>query len=108
MVLSEALRLIRVFHDVKQHELAERLGISKSYLSEIERGKKSPSIEIIRQYAAEFDMPVSSILFFSEQLNNQNQKSTEPDRIKGLIAEKAIRFLQFIEARTQNHGEETR
>lgn len=38
-MLSEALRLIRVFHDMKQTELAQRLGISKSYLSEIEKDR---------------------------------------------------------------------
>ena len=106
-MLSEALRLIRVFHDVKQNELAERLGISKSYLSELERGKKSPSMEVIQQYASEFQMPVSSILFFSEQLDNPSRESTEPDHLKGLIAGKVISFLQFIEARTIDHAEKT-
>ena len=107
MMLSEALRLIRVFHDLKQNELAERLGISKSYLSELERGKKSPSMEVIQQYASEFEMPVSSILFFSEQLDNPNRESPDPDHVQGLIAEKVISFLQFIEARTIGHVEKT-
>ena len=40
-MLSEALRLIRVFHDLKQTELADRLGVSKSYLSEIESGEEA-------------------------------------------------------------------
>ena len=40
-MLSEALRLIRVFHDMKQTELADRLSISKSYLSEIEGGEEA-------------------------------------------------------------------
>ena len=106
-MLSEALRLIRVFHDLKQNELAERLGISKSYLSELERGKKSPSMEVIQQYASEFEMPVSSILFFSEQLDNPNRESPDPDHVQGLIAEKVISFLQFIEARTIGHVEKT-
>ena len=106
-MLSEALRLIRVFHDVKQNELAERLGISKSYISEIEKGKKSPSMDIIQQYASEFQMPVSSILFFSEQLDTTNRELPEPDHLKGLIAGKVISFLQFIEARTKGHVEKT-
>ena len=106
-MLSEALRLIRVFHDVKQNELAERLDISKSYLSEIERGKKSPSMDVIQKYASEFQMPVSSILFFSEQLDDSNQKSPEPGRVKELIAGKVISFLQFVEVRTRDHAEKT-
>ena len=33
---GEVLRLLRVFNDIKANELAKQLGISKSYLSEIE------------------------------------------------------------------------
>ena len=62
---------------------------------------------IIQLYASEFQMPVSSILFFSEQLDDSNQKSSEPDRVKELIAGKVISFLQFIEARTRDHAEKT-
>ena len=105
-MLSEALRLIRVFHDVKKKQLAERLGISKSYLSEVETGKKSPSIEVIQKYASEFQMPVSSILFFSEQLDNPNRKSPEAERVRGIIAGRVISFLKFIEARAKDHAEE--
>lgn len=42
-MIGEALRLIRVYHDLKQSDLADRLGISQSHLSEIERSKKAPS-----------------------------------------------------------------
>jgi transcriptional regulator with XRE-family HTH domain len=58
-MLAEALRLIRVFHDMKQQELAERLGLSKSYVSELESGKKVPSIEVIQKYSDTFDIPAS-------------------------------------------------
>ena len=33
-MIGEALRLIRVFHDVKLNELAEQLDVSKGYISE--------------------------------------------------------------------------
>ncbi len=99
-MLSEALRLIRVFHDLKQAELASRIGLSNSYLSEIEKGKKTPTIEIIQKYAEEFSIPASSILFFSEQLADQTGKLKFPDSARGVIAGKVINFLQFIESRT--------
>ncbi|MDQ1196363.1 helix-turn-helix transcriptional regulator [Agrobacterium sp. SORGH_AS 787] len=95
-MLSEALRLVRVYHDLKQHELAERLEISKSYLSEIESGKKTPTIELIEKYSKEFGIPASSILFFSENLEDPSKAA----KVKGAIAGKVLQFLQFVEART--------
>lgn len=104
-MLSEALRLIRVFHDVKQAELANRLGISKSYLSEIENGKKQPRIELIERYSLEFRIPSSSILFFAENLESPSESAAAAHKARGVIARKIIHFLQLIEDRTA-HAEE--
>lgn len=105
-MLSEALRLIRVFHDMKQNELASRLGVSTSYLSEIEKGKKTPSVDIIQKYASEFQIPPSSILFFSEELQSNSENDEQSNRVKGRISEKIIQFLRVIEARTVSGAEE--
>lgn len=67
-VLSKALNLIRNFHDLSQKQLAQRLEISKSYLSEIEAGKKQPTLRLLQRYSEVFQVPVSSILFLSETL----------------------------------------
>ena len=107
-MLPEALRLIRVFHDLKQNELAGRLGISKSYLSEIESGKKVPTVEIIEKYASEFQIPASSILFFSEQLADPSSGNSAADKARGYIARKVLNFLKVVEARTDAHAEEAR
>jgi len=104
-MLSEALRLIRVFHDVKQTALADRLGISKSYLSEIESGKKQPSIELVERYSAEFGIPTSSILFFAEGLKSPSKSANAAHRARGAIARKVIYFLKLVEERTA-HAEE--
>ena len=56
-MLNEALRLIRVFHDISQKDLAARLGIGAPYLSEIEAGKKEPTLQLLRRYADGFKMP---------------------------------------------------
>ena len=99
-MLTEALRLIRVYHDMKQNELAARLGISKSHLSEIESGKKQPSLQLIEHYSSEFGIPTSSILFFAEHLENPSQSTTAASRARGVIARKVITFLQLVENRT--------
>ena len=92
-MLSEALRLIRVFHDLKQVETAEKLGISKSHLSEIESGTKNPSLDIIERYSKTFGIPMSSIMFFSENIENAGKGQ----KAKTFIASKVINFLQLIE-----------
>ena len=99
-MLAEALRLIRVFHDVKQNELAAKLGISKSHLSEIENGRKQPRLELIERYSDEFGIPGSSILFFSECLDNPSKSFDAVDRGRVAIARKVINFLRLIEDRT--------
>lgn len=100
-MLSEALRLLRVFHDLKQNELAERLEISRSYISELEKGSRTPSLEVIDKYSKEFGIPVSSILFFSENISQANKGAWSAESAKRAIANKVVGFLQFIESRTE-------
>ena len=99
-MLAEALRLIRIFHDLKQNELAGQLGISKSHLSEIESGKKQPTLQLVERYSSEFGIPVSSILFFSEKLEDPTGSAISASRARGVIARKVVTFLQLIESRT--------
>ena len=99
-MIGEALRLIRVYHDLKQNELAIRLDISQSHLSEIERGKKPPSNELIERYSKEFNLPVSSIWFFDEHLADGVKPSTL-DRARGIIADKILDFLRLIERKRE-------
>lgn len=93
----EALRLVRVFHDMNQSALAERLGISKSYLSELESGKKSPTLDLLQKYAEAFNMPLSSLLFFAENVDNPSRS----DKVRATIAGKALKMLQWIAAKDE-------
>ncbi len=92
-MMHEALRLIRVFHDLKQVELAEKLGVSKSHISEIEKGTKTPSLDLIERYSNEFKLPASSIMFFAEEL----PQAQLGERVRSKIAGKVINILRFVE-----------
>ena len=96
-MLNEALRLIRVYHDMKQNEAADKLGISKSYLSEIEKGHKKPSLDLLRKYESAFDIPTSSIMFFSENLG----KSPTKEKARIFVASKIISLMKFLEERSK-------
>lgn len=91
-MLNEALRLVRVYHDLSQTQLSYDLGISNSFLSEIESGKKSPSLDLLSKYGVRFDLPVSSLLFFSERLDENNVT----DKIRVGIAKKVVTLLQWV------------
>lgn len=93
-MIGEALRLIRVYHDLKQKELAEQLGISASYLSEIEKEHKDPSLDLIQRYSDLFGIPKSAIMFFAESVGEGNA-----DRARALVAGKMVGLLQFLETR---------
>ena len=101
-MLCEALRLMRVFHDMKQSELATRLGTAQSHLSEIESGKKQPTLQLIERYSSEFDIPVSSILFFSENLGKSTNSPDASEHARGVIAHKVITYLKLIENLTED------
>jgi transcriptional regulator with XRE-family HTH domain len=101
-MLGEALRLIRVYHDLKQKQVAERLVISNSYLSEIEKGHKVPTLELIQRYSEIFGLPVSSIMFFAERVEDGGAY----DRARSFVAGKMVGLMQFLEARSDRvHAE---
>lgn len=101
-MLSEALRLLRIYHDLTQTELAKKLKISKSYLSEIEAGIKVPTLAVVQDYAKEFDIPASAILFFAENIEHP---SSSNGRARRLVAERVLKLLRYIEERSHGRKE---
>ncbi len=100
-MLNEALKQIRVFHQMKQVDLAKDLSISKSYLSEIESGRKSVSMDILQKYAEIFSVPVSSLMLFSE--NMDAAKASDKLRLK--CANKIIKIMEWVGVRNEANNE---
>lgn len=96
MMMNEALRLIRVFHDLNQSDLAQRLNVPKSRISEIENDKRKPSLDLIELYAKEFKIPSSAILFFAEALPDAKRG----EKIRSEVAGKVLDILNFIERKS--------
>jgi len=96
-MLHEALRLIRVFHDMSQAEAATKLGIAKSYLSEVEAGKKTPTLNVLESYSQTFNIPLSSILFFSEHI----EEGVRGERVRLIVSKKVLALLDFIAMRAE-------
>jgi transcriptional regulator with XRE-family HTH domain len=60
--LGNRVRELRRDQKWTQVELADRLGIDRSYLSEIETGKKDPSLRVLKTLADGFEMTLSELL----------------------------------------------
>lgn len=80
-MIGEAIKIIRVFNGMNQQVLAKALGISDSYLSQIESGKRTPTLDTIKSVSREFGVPVSSLLFFSEQLESNEVAGESQSRL---------------------------
>jgi transcriptional regulator with XRE-family HTH domain len=99
-MLYQALRHLRRFHGIKQLELAEKLDISNSYLSEIESGVKAHAItvELLGKYSQIFGIPVSSLLLFSEQL----EAGKRSDKLRVSMAGKVLKILDWIDKQNES------
>lgn len=94
-----ALKTIRQYHRLSQAELADQLGISRSYVNEIERDNKDPSLDILNRYASRFEVPLSSLMLFAERTNN-----TSYDKARVFVADKVLKMLEWV----ADDGEETK
>ncbi|WP_418514778.1 helix-turn-helix domain-containing protein [Delftia sp. PS-11] len=74
-----------------QTQLSYELGLSNSFLSEIESGKKTPSLEILGKYSERFGISMSSLLFFSESLDDDKFGS----KVRFSVGKKALALLNW-------------
>lgn len=78
-MLGNTLKRLRGIYGYSAKEMSDLLGISSSYLSEIENGKKKVSMDLLDRYSELFGLRVSTLVRFSEdyedaELNNAGQK----------------------------------
>ncbi len=60
------MRKIRRHNDLTQEHLAENLGVSVEFISNMERGVNAPSFETLEKISQAFDLPVSELFNFEE------------------------------------------
>lgn len=92
MMLNEALRLVRVYHDMTKADLAREVGFARSFVTELESGKKKVTLETLQKYSDFFDIPVSSLMLFAERTKD----SEFSDRARTFVAGKALKMLDWM------------
>ena len=69
-MIGDVLKRTRAIYGYKANEMSSALGISASYLSEIENNKKQPSLELLEKYADIYGIRLSSLNLLSENIEN--------------------------------------
>lgn len=92
-MINKAIKLFRQYNKMTQSEVAEHLSISKSYVSEIESGKKTINMELLEKFAGLYEMPVSSLVFFSESL--ATPESQIPKKFRTFVSDKVLNILEW-------------
>lgn len=72
-MINKALKVTRQYHELNVTSLADKLNIPCSTLRDIESGKRPINSELLQQYSNIFDIPVSSLVFFSESIVNEGK-----------------------------------
>lgn len=89
-MIHTALKLTREFHRMKQVDLAEKLKVSKSYLSEIESGIKTISVTLLDKYSQVFNVPASTFLLFKDTV-------VEPaGKAQTVRAKRLLKFFEWV------------
>lgn len=86
MNLGNAIKLCRTQRNLSQAELARSAGISVSYLSLLERGKRDPTMSTVESIAEALTVPVSILVFLS----------ADPDELHGVSPEVAEKLSSAV------------
>lgn len=77
MELGRLIKTIRVAIGLSQDDLAQRLQISKSYLSLLETGKRIPSNELIDRISSTLSVSREALVFLTTSAPNElDEKKT--------------------------------
>ena len=91
MNLGRAIRLCRTQRGLSQAKLAKTAGISVSYLSLLERGKRDPTLSTIEKIASALDVPVSILVFLAANDEDMSGLSSE---LREKLSYTALRLIE--------------
>jgi transcriptional regulator with XRE-family HTH domain len=100
MNTGKIIKLIRVADGLGQGELAQKLNISRTYLCQIENGRKQPSLSFLKHFSQRFSIPLP-LLVLGEQIQDENNE------IFHELREIFVKILTLRESHTKNNPNET-
>lgn len=72
---NKAVKAFRVFNGLTQQQISESLGLPKSFISEMENGKKPVTIQVIDRYAEYFKVQAWEIVYLGKVYDSKSKQS---------------------------------
>lgn len=69
IAVCEAVHSRRSLLGISQEELAERSGLHRTYISDIERGARNPTLKTLSRLAVALEMSASQLVLLAEAVN---------------------------------------
>ena len=85
-MIGDVLKRMRIIYGYKASEMSSELGISASYLSEIENNKKQPSLELLQKYADIYGIRLSSLILLSENMDEAEKSGKGTVFVRNMMA----------------------
>lgn len=103
MNVAERLKFFRESRNLTKSRLAQLAGVSQSYISDIEAGKKNPTVEVLSRICDA--LGISLVEFLSGE-TNETGLNPETARfakiVEKLPAEERRALMQYVEARIKS------
>lgn len=94
--IGKRIRSFRVKNELKQSQLAESLDVSTNFISEVETGKKSISLETLCRLCKKYSLSADYILF-GKELSHSSER-TMSEFLSSLSADEIPVIIEYLEA----------
>ena len=72
---------LRAVRKINQKYLAEELGVTQGYLSQVECDKKKPSLDLLEKVSEIYEIPLQALLWFSISSSDISEDKMQSFRI---------------------------
>ena len=77
MNIGNAIKQLRLKRCLNPGDFASQVGITQAYLSQIERGHKKPSMEVLEYMAKDLNLPLPIMFWFGVELEDIEETKRE-------------------------------
>lgn len=94
--IGKRIRSFRIQNELKQAQFAESLDVSTNFISEIETGKKSISLETLCRLCEKYKLSADYILFGKN--NSTSSEHTLSEFLSSLSTDELPTVIEYLEA----------